>query len=201
MAKPHRPIPELTAQDISRFWAKVEKRGPNECWFWVGTQPPKRGYFSIQNRRYLSYRITWKIHFGFDPDEKQVCHSCDNGLCCNPSHLWLGTQNENALDMVKKNRCGCITHPERIARGDRCAARKHPERVARGDCHGSKTHPERWAHGERHSQAKLTEISVREIRNLYMKDRMSQCALAKMFSVCQATIGQILRGITWQHTI
>ena len=50
------------------------------------------------------HRYSWIIHFGNVPDGLQVCHTCDNPPCVNPSHLFLGTAKDNAIDREKKGR-------------------------------------------------------------------------------------------------
>ena len=52
----------------------------------------------------LAHRVMYTLVFGKIPDGMCVCHSCDNRLCIEPTHLWLGTISENNMDMVKKGR-------------------------------------------------------------------------------------------------
>ena len=90
-----------------RFWAKVEVLGDDQCWNWKN-QKNKKGYglfnFSRGNETTLAHRIAFKIANGYLPNDRFVCHSCDNPSCCNPSHLWLGTPKDNTVDMMEKGR-------------------------------------------------------------------------------------------------
>ena len=88
------------------FWEKVDKRGNDECWPWMGATSG-RGYGRFSNKAIPengSHRIAWMMSFGQIPAGLFVCHRCDNPSCCNPSHLFLGTAKENTQDMVKKGR-------------------------------------------------------------------------------------------------
>lgn len=92
-----------------RFWDKVEIRGLNDCWIWTGCIV-KDGYgmIALGNRRNItSSRLAWKLTYGEIPDEILVLHDCPNGdcpACCNPAHLWTGTDLDNNRDMVIKGR-------------------------------------------------------------------------------------------------
>lgn len=49
-----------------------------------------------------SHRMAYALTNG--PPENDVLHRCDNRPCCNPAHLWDGTQADNMADMVAKGR-------------------------------------------------------------------------------------------------
>lgn len=87
------------------FWARVEKRGIDECWPFSGCTTTS-GYGDIKShqKRHLAHRVSFEIHKGAIPSGLFVCHSCDNPRCCNPAHLWLGRARENVRDMVAKGR-------------------------------------------------------------------------------------------------
>ena len=103
---------------ILRFWIKVNKKGEDECWNWLGHKLPSgHGVFGIYKKRTYAHRFSWELHFGKIPKGLYVCHKCDNGSCVNPKHLFIGTQKENMQDMSKKGRG---IHPEeKRARGSK----------------------------------------------------------------------------------
>jgi hypothetical protein len=57
-----------------------------------------------------AHRHVWEQCFGPIPAGVCVCHRCDNRLCVNPSHLFLGTRADNNRDMQTKGR-QVIPHP------------------------------------------------------------------------------------------
>src|SRR5690606_412059 len=90
-----------------RFPARVQRRGDDECWPWLG--PKKRGgYGSMKwsdGRYHLAHRIAWALDHDYMPGSNMhVCHSCDNPSCCNPRHLWLGSPLDNVSDRDAKRR-------------------------------------------------------------------------------------------------
>lgn len=99
----------------SRFWTKVDRRGPDDCWLWIaqariGQKGKFPGYGSIsgtvngKKRPLYSNRVAWELTNGPIPDGLFVLHTCDVSLCCNPRHLFLGTQQTNLNDAREKGR-------------------------------------------------------------------------------------------------
>lgn len=89
---------------MKRFWDKVDKSG--DCWEWTGAKFQDNGYgqFWFNGTTVRVHRFSWMIANGTIPDGLCICHTCDNPLCVNPDHLWLGTNKENTHDMMAKGR-------------------------------------------------------------------------------------------------
>ena len=88
-----------------RFWSKVEIKNPSECWPWKRARTI-RGYgsFCLNSKNLNAQRALWIIEFGPIADGLCVCHKCDNPPCCNPDHLFLGTDADNMTDKTRKGR-------------------------------------------------------------------------------------------------
>ncbi len=162
--------PTQTPEEL--FWARIEKT--DGCWLWRGGGLRGYGIFSSRRlgRHGYAHRFAWEFTHGPIPDGLRVLHRCDNPPCCNPAHLFLGTQADNVADMWAKGRG---------AKGDRSGPRRHPERLPRG---------------ERHPSAKLTAAQVAEIRATPMRRGM-QRAFARRFGVSEATVSMVVHGKVW----
>ena len=91
-----------------RFWAKVDVRGPEDCWEWLAGKT-HNGYGMIgkggrHNGMLRAHRVSWELANGPIPDGLCVLHHCDNPGCVNPLHLWIGTNADNQQDMAQKGR-------------------------------------------------------------------------------------------------
>jgi hypothetical protein len=178
------PLPVLTASEGLRFWSKVDKtpgQGPHgECWEWRGGKIPS-GYGQMwlyrQNGRkaFSASRLMYKLATGEDPCPLLVLHTCDNPPCCNPEHLFLGTNQDNIDDMVAKGRHSFATN---------------------NPMHNRVSVDKRT--GENSSSAILTEVQVSHIRELLSAGN-TQLSIANAFGVSRFCIGSIHLRKTWKH--
>lgn len=94
---------------VDRFWIKVDKtpgHGPDgDCWLWTSNRLPY-GYGTFNHRGKIrkAHIVSHEISVGPVPDGVKVLHRCDMPNCVNPSHLFLGTHQDNMDDMVAKGR-------------------------------------------------------------------------------------------------
>lgn len=95
----------ITQSTKDYFATRYKIDNETGCWLWLGL-PTKDGYGQIGVRgvNYRAHRLSYTIHKDEIPDGLFVCHQCDNPLCVNPNHLFLGTQQDNVNDEVAKKR-------------------------------------------------------------------------------------------------
>ena len=84
-----------------RFWSKVDKRGPDECWPWKGGKTGLGdGNFYIGKKHIMARRFAWEQHYDHAvPYDMVIIAMCRNRSCCNPGHLRCGTR----FDVYKVN--------------------------------------------------------------------------------------------------
>jgi hypothetical protein len=79
-----------------RFWAKVDRRGPNECWPWVGAKLQHGyGHLKVGDSYPPAHRVAYELLVGLIPEGLQIDHLCRNRACCNPAHMEPVTPLEN----------------------------------------------------------------------------------------------------------
>ena len=159
----------MEEQAPDRFKSYVGRNG--SCWMWQGVVNSVWGYgqFAVRGRQYRAHRYAYELYKGPIPRGLVVCHSCDEKLCVNPEHLWVGTQKQNMRDAATKGR------------------------TAVGEKNGMFGRT-----GTKNPWAKLNDHSVRSIRKM-SADGVTQQALADKFKVSQNCIGAVLLGKSWGH--
>jgi len=95
---------KLTEKNIRNFWKKVKAADEASCWNWTASKRNGYGAIKINGKMRPSHRVSWIIHNGKIPKGLHVLHRCDNPVCCNPNHLFLGTHAENMKDRDEKGR-------------------------------------------------------------------------------------------------
>lgn len=128
-------VADLTPLELQRFQVKIQ-RDDADCWIWTG-EVNNRGYgrFTVYRgeRRFrpLAHRLAYELANGELARALVVRHSCDNPPCCNPAHLSVGTQRDNARDAQERGRDDTSGFPagwrwrSEFSAAIRAAAEKH----------------------------------------------------------------------------
>lgn len=163
--------------DKTRFLAKFKQGSPDECWEWKGAKITSGyGLAWAERKKITAHRLSYQIFKGEIPKSLCVCHACDNPLCVNPNHLWLGTHKDNMQDCFKKGKLNKSNKSKN--KGQKCFFWDKHLNI-----------------GEKNNNAKLTEEQVRIIRssNLKLKE------LAKIYETTTSAIWQVKKFKTWKH--
>lgn len=150
---------------------------PNSgCWIWTAGWFNTTGYgaVSIGSKTIGAHRAAYEVYVGAIPKGMCVLHRCDQRLCVNPKHLWIGTHADNAADRQRKGRGG----------------------RSFGGRNGMRLHPESAPSGSRNGQARLTEENVLSMRAEVGK---THARLAAEYRVSPALVGLILSRKRWRH--
>jgi hypothetical protein len=114
----------MSEADRRRFEAKVERGAEADCWPWMGSKLGNDGYgqfvvmtpggVSRKQLHLYAHRVAWILAHGDIAGGAWVLHKCDNPICVNPNHLFLGDQLANMRDASAKGR---LAVPRRRTRG------------------------------------------------------------------------------------
>lgn len=162
---------------LDNFWAKVDKSPhPKGCWVWTASVNIKGyGQTAYRQRMCGAHRMSYVIHNGLIPEGMLICHHCDNRVCVNPTHLFIGTAQDNSTDMKEKGRS---------ALGPKNGMIKNPHKQPRGEVHGN---------------SKFTAGDILEIRRLYASKWGSATQIGLLFGTSKKYVLKVVHRQTWTH--
>ena len=158
---------------LKRFWKKVDKKGPNDCWEWTAAKlQDGYGKIRISEKMIRSHRFSYELHKGKIPEGLYVLHSCHNPSCVNPNHLRLGTHQDNMDDKINAGR----------------------DVNLKGEKHGKSLLAE--------TEANAVIEMLKRFPPTRKRNKLSfgiNSFLGRWFGVSHATISCIGTGRSWQH--
>lgn len=117
-------IPKPSELDRMRFESKLTRDEATGCLLFRGSTCCRGyGWFGIAGKNHKAHRVAWVLSGQLiTPDKPHILHNCpagDNPLCCEVSHLWAGTNDDNARDRALKGqgRQSAMGMPFGVSRG------------------------------------------------------------------------------------
>ena len=90
------------ASPLEEMYIPVPESG---CWIWLrAVGSTGYGKMTVRRKTIASHRYFFSIFNGPILPNAHICHKCDTRLCVNPSHLFLGSRQDNMNDMKCKGR-------------------------------------------------------------------------------------------------
>jgi hypothetical protein len=90
-----------------RFLKRVNIDQETNCWLWTGSVIKANWHGQWRNAKGAiepTHRAAWRLFKSPIPEGVCICHRCDNPVCVNPAHLFMGSKSDNARDMWEKGR-------------------------------------------------------------------------------------------------
>jgi hypothetical protein len=90
---------------VEQFCSWVQVGAVEECWPWTFTRDTHGyGRINLDGQKYYAHRLAWEISHGKRAGAWKIRHRCDNPCCCNPAHLFRGTQKQNMREAISRGR-------------------------------------------------------------------------------------------------
>lgn len=160
-----------TIKRIERFNSKLVRQG--DCLVWTGYSKGGRSDYGMFCKE-LVHIFAYKLYKGNVPSGIHVLHTCDVKKCCNPDHLYLGTESNNARDRYERGLA---------PKGDNHWTRKENHRISRGE-----TRP----------FAKLTNKQADEAR-LLRAEGLTVQSIADSFGISRRQMTEILKNRAYKN--
>lgn len=151
------------------------------CWIWTGRAHEEGGgrfkpYFMMDGKQWLAHRASKWIFHGQFPLKAFICHHCDNSLCVNPDHLYVGDHKSNMRDMARRGRARFARRPQEAKEAGRALGQSNT-----------------WTAGEGNAKAKLTTAQAHQIK----ADTRPTKVVAEEYGLHRTTVQRIRRGALW----
>lgn len=175
---------DFTPHFIARFWSRVNVTlSKMDCWVWRGGLA-RTGYgvTHFRGKQLAAHRVSLMLVHGPIPDGLFACHHCDNRACCNPYHMFIGTNADNQRDAIRKHGKWGPNPP-----------------IFYGDQHWTRRGSGGLPHGEAHHNSKLNADAVRELRAAHAKGKGHITAIARKYGVSVSSAYCAATRKTWRE--
>lgn len=106
MSRRKSPVAGKAWQQLSlaeRFSASYKADKKTGCWNWLKPGSQRYGGIDVDGKTIAAHRASWLLHCGAIPEGLCILHKCDNRLCVNPKHLYVGDKKQNRKDFMERH--------------------------------------------------------------------------------------------------